>query len=151
MNGVSETLRLYQYEELSKSGSYILIDEYDLPHCAEFGKPAMYMAISNSIGIKGYYWVAELPLLTRENLSVDTKGAYFRLPDEVMAEGSRIGENDRFLGPLTTSWAYVKHVRILKEKERDARKTTAMYRVQIGAPHCPPGIPHGYCYWSIDI
>lgn len=59
----------------------------------------MYMAISNSIGIKGYYWVAELPLLTRENLSVDTKGAYFRLPDEVMAEGSRIGENDRFLGP----------------------------------------------------
>ena len=57
MSGVSETLRLYQYEELSKSGSYILIDEYDLPHCADFRKPAMCMAISNSIGIKGYYWI----------------------------------------------------------------------------------------------
>lgn len=151
---MNKTPRLYQIEDLTETecGEYILLDEYDRLYPAKFAEPrVMYVVLDIRIGIKGYYRVSELPVFSRENLALDTENALYRLPDKMQEIGHRIGEDDRFWGPLTTSWALVEKVRLLTQSEKKIHNLTAMYRTQVQNTQYCGSLPKEYAYWSVDI
>lgn len=144
-----QTPYLYQRDELSKSGSYILIESMACRIAQNSGSRLCTWLFQTALGSRAITGLLSFRFSPVKICPLTHKMPTFGCRMKRWRKEAALERTIGFFGPLTTSWAHVKHVRMLKEDERDARKTTAMYRVQIWAPHCPPGIPYGY--WSIDI